>query len=86
MAEYTTPAVPAARPLLPELFALLAAQRPAFTQDRPFHRAEALGRRLAVRRSAATPSPRPCSPSAKGAPTGAAGTASSAPRAWTTTG
>ena len=43
MAEYATPAVPAARPLLPEVFALLAAQRPAFTQDRPFHRAEALG-------------------------------------------
>lgn len=43
MADATTaPVVPAARPLLPELFALLATHRPAFAQARPFHRAEAL--------------------------------------------
>jgi hypothetical protein len=44
MADPTTtaPASPAARPLLPTLFALLAAHRPAFRQDRPFGRCLAL--------------------------------------------
>lgn len=42
MTDPTTPAAPAARRLLPEFFALLAAHRPAFDQDRPFHRATAL--------------------------------------------
>jgi hypothetical protein len=42
MAEDSTAAPAAARPLLPELFALLAAHRPAFRQDRPFGRCAAL--------------------------------------------
>jgi hypothetical protein len=38
----STPPPAAARPLLPELFALLAAHRPAFRQERPFQRSTAL--------------------------------------------
>lgn len=36
------PTTPAPRPLLPELFRLLAAHRPAFRQERPFQRSGAL--------------------------------------------
>src|SRR5262245_28837493 len=39
MVDATTPV---SQPLLPELFALLAAHRPAFRQARPYQRSEAL--------------------------------------------
>jgi hypothetical protein len=42
MSDPTTVVAGAARPLLPELFTLLAAHRPAFHQDRPYHRSLAL--------------------------------------------
>ena len=40
MVDATTPTTP--RPLLPELLALVAAHRPAFRQERPFQRAQAV--------------------------------------------
>jgi hypothetical protein len=42
MDESTPSAAPVVRPLLPELFALLAAHRPAFRQARPYVRTQAL--------------------------------------------
>ena len=55
MAESTTPA-PSAFPLLTALFALLAAHRPAFRQERPYRRASglALGWLLALGRHTLT--------------------------------